>query len=507
MQLETLVVTSQQVAATQSRKAKVALLSSCLAQLSPAEIAIGVAFLSGEPRQGRIGIGYAVLRELSAPSASTSALTLEQVDLALTRIAAIKGSGSGGERLAQLGALFAQTTAVEQDFLHRLLLGELRQGALEGIMLEAIARAFGVSETLLRRAHMLAGDLGLVARVARERGDAGLSEFRLQLFRPLSPMLAGTAADSAEALAKLERAALEWKLDGARVQVHREGGDVRVFTRQLNDVTAAVPELVEAALRIPARAFVLDGEAIALTPEGKPQPFQVTMRRFGRRNDVPALRAQLPLSSFFFDVLHADGQDVLDQNGDERARLLAGLLPREHAVERLVTADPDEADAFLRGALASGHEGVMAKSLSASYEAGRRGGSWLKIKRAHTLDLVVLAAEWGSGRRKGFLSNLHLGARGTSGEFVMLGKTFKGMTDEMLKWQTERLLGLEVARDAFTVYVRPELVVEIAFDGVQRSQQYPGGVALRFARVKRYRPDKRAADADTLASVLAASGL
>jgi DNA ligase 1 len=501
MLLEPLVITSQQVAATQSRRAKIRLLAACLGQLSPAEIPIGVAFLSGEPRQGRIGIGHAALRELKAPPAPVSALTLDQVDAALTRIAAIKGAGAGAERLAQLGALFAHGTAIEQDFLHRLLLGELRQGALEGIMLDAIAQAFSVAEPLLRRALMLAGDLGLVARIARERGDAGLGEFRLQLFRPLQPMLAQTAADGAEALAKLQRALLEWKLDGARVQLHREGGDVRVFTRQLNDVTAAVPELVDAALRLPARAFVLDGEAIALLPSGKPQPFQVTMRRFGRRLDVDALRESLPLSSFFFDVLHVEGEDMLDRTGAERARVLAELVPAEHAIERMIAEHAEEADAFLRRALAAGHEGIVAKSLQAGYDAGRRGGSWLKIKRAHTLDLVVLAAEWGSGRRKGLLSNLHLGARGPAGEFVMLGKTFKGMTDEMLKWQTQHLLGLEVARDTFTVYVRPELVVEVAFDGVQRSQQYPGGVALRFARVKRYRQDKLASETDTIESV------
>jgi DNA ligase-1 len=503
MLLEPLVITSQQVAATKSRRAKIALLGGCLAQLSPSEIPIGVAFLSGEPRQGRIGIGYAALRALTAPPAQASSLTLELIDTALDRIAAIKGAGAAGERLAQLGALFALGTAVEQDFLHRLLLGELRQGALEGIMVDAIAQAFSVSAAVLRRALMLTGDLGLVARVARERGDAGLSEFRLQVFRPLQPMLAQTAADVAEALAKLPRAALEWKLDGARVQVHREGSDVAVFTRQLNDVTAAVPELVEAALRLPARAFVLDGEAIALQPDGKPQPFQTTMRRFGRRSDVQALRAELPLSSFFFDVLHVDGQDLIDHAAEERARALLELVPGEHAVARSVAEDPAQAEAFLRGALAAGHEGVVAKSLSAPYDAGRRGGSWLKIKLAHTLDLVVLAAEWGSGRRKGFLSNLHLGARAPTGEFVMLGKTFKGMTDEMLAWQTQRLLALEVARDAFTVYVRPELVVEIAFDGVQRSPHYPGGVALRFARVKSYRPDKSAGEADTIESVLA----
>jgi DNA ligase-1 len=502
MLLEPLVIASQQVAATQSRKAKIRLLAGCLAQLSPGEVPIGVAFLSGEPRQGRIGIGYAALRELTVRPAPVSALTLDQVDDALDRIAAVKGGGAATQRLEQLVALFGHATAVEQDFLHRLLLGELRQGALEGIMLDAIAHAFTVSESVLRRALMLAGDLGLVARVARERGDAGLAEFRLQVFRPLQPMLAQTAADTAEALAKLKRAAVEWKLDGARVQVHREGGDVRVFTRQLNDVTAAVPELVEAALRLPARAFVLDGEAIAIQPGGKPQPFQVTMRRFGRRLDVSALRETLPLSSFFFDVLHVDGEDVLDRPASERAHALGTLVPAEHAIERAVVEDATEADAFLRRALSAGHEGVVAKSLSAGYEAGRRGGSWLKIKRAHTLDLVVLAAEWGSGRRKGTLSNLHLGARGASGEFVMLGKTFKGMTDEMLKWQTEHLLGLEVARDAFTVYVRPELVVEVAFDGVQRSQQYPGGVALRFARIKAYRHDKPASEADTIESVL-----
>jgi DNA ligase-1 len=507
MLLSQVALTSQQVAATQARRGKVSLLAACLAQLLPEEVPIGVAFLAGEPRQGRIGIGYAALRELSAPPAASSSLTLMHVDTALTRIAEVKGSGAVGERLRQLAALLAQSTALEQDFLHRLLLGELRQGALEGIMLDALAQAYAVSPAGLRRAFMLAGDLGRVAQAAREHGDAGLTEFRLQLMRPLQPMLAQSAADSGEALQKLGAAAFEYKLDGARVQVHREGDEVRVFTRALNDVTAAVPELVEAVRALPERALVLDGEAIALAKDGRPLPFQTTMRRFGRKLDVAALRAELPLSPFFFDVLHAGGQDLIDQPAQERARVLAQLVPAELGVPRAEITEAAQADAFLARSIATGHEGVVAKALAASYEAGRRGGSWLKIKRAHTLDLVVLAAEWGSGRRKGFLSNLHLGARGMQGELVMLGKTFKGMTDELLAWQTRELLAREVARDAFTIYVRPELVVEVAFDGVQKSPHYPGGVALRFARIKGYRRDKRVQDADTIETVRAFAAL
>ncbi|MDL1862292.1 ATP-dependent DNA ligase, partial [Betaproteobacteria bacterium PRO7] len=391
-----------------------------------------------------------------------------------------------------------------QDFLVRLLVGELRQGALEGVMIEAIAAAAGVALAAVRRAAMFAGDLGAVARAALTEGAAGLARFAIELQRPVQPMLAQPAEDIADALARLGTAALEWKLDGARVQVHKAGDDVRVFTRNLNEVTAAVPEIVEAVRAAPARELILDGEAIALAAGGAPQPFQVTMRRFGRKLDVDALRAELPLAAFFFDVLRRDGDSLVERPARERFAALAEALPSALVVPRLVTSDASAAQAFYAEALARGHEGVMAKALDAPYEAGSRGAAWLKVKRAHTLDLVVLAAEWGHGRRRGWLSNLHLGARDpAANSFVMLGKTFKGLTDELLEWQTRELLAREIGRDDYTVYVRPELVVEIAFNDLQASPQYPGGLALRFARVKGYRPDKRADEADTIDAVRA----
>jgi DNA ligase-1 len=507
MQLARLVHASREVGATRSRRQKVALLSACLSALAPEEIEIGVSFLSGELRQGRIGVGYAGLHALSAPAAADPSLELREVDATFERIASLRGAGSGGERERQLLGLFARASAEEQDFLRRLLVGELRQGALEGVMLDAIAEACAVPAAAVRRAVMLSAQPGAVARAARERGGAGLEQFKLELFRPLQPMLAQSASDVRDALARLSHAAFEWKLDGARVQVHRAGEDVRVFTRTGNDVTAAVPEVVLAARALPARTLVLDGEAIALEPGGRPRSFQTTMKRFGRKLDVERMRAELPLSCFFFDLLHLDGQDLIDVPASERARAFEQLVPAAMRVERATIEDAGAAEAFLARALAAGHEGLVAKSLDASYEAGRRGAGWLKIKSAHTLDLVVLAVEWGSGRRKGWLSNLHLGARAANGEFVMLGKTFKGMTDEMLAWQTAQLLALETSRDAYTVYVRPELVVEIAFDGLQESPHYPGGLALRFARVKGYRPDKPASEADTIETVRALASL
>ncbi len=350
---------------------------------------------------------------------------------------------------------------------------------------------------------MTCGDLGEVARSAAERGSAGLAAFTVELFRPLQPMLAQTAADLDAALEALGEASLEWKIDGARVQIHKSGGDVAVYTRKRNEVTSAVPEIVEAVRALPARQLILDGEAIALRADGRPHPFQTTMRRFGRRLEVEALRAELPLATFAFDLLWIDGASLLAEPAADRWEALSRALPASLRVPRVRSADREVAGRFLDAALEAGHEGIMAKALDLPYDAGRRGHAWLKVKPAHTLDLVVLAAEWGHGRRRGWLSNLHLGARGASGEWVMLGKTFKGMTDEMLAWQTERLLALEVSRDAWTVYVRPELVVEVAFNDVQASSRYPGGLALRFARVKRYRADKAAADADDVEHVRA----
>jgi DNA ligase 1 len=502
--LSELVEVSRQVADTRSRLEKVARLAACLARLEPAEREVGTAFLAGEARQGRIGVGWATLRDTGTAPAESPSLTLGDVDAALDRIVSARGSGSAGTRARALGELFARSTAAEQDFLRRLLIGELRQGAQEGILVDAIARAATVARDAVRRALMLSGDLGAVARTALSEGEPGLGRFALEPFRPVQPMLAQTAEDAGEVLARFPRVAVEDKLDGARVQVHRVGDEVRVFSRQLNDVTSAVPEVALAALRLPVQSIVLDGEAIALRGDGSPHPFQTTMRRFGRRLDVATLRAEIPLSVRFFDCLHVDGTDLFDRSGEDRWRALVAAVPADEAIERAVTDSAEAVEELALAALARGHEGVMLKALDAPYEAGRRGASWTKLKPAHTLDLVVLAVEWGSGRRTGWLSNLHLGARDPSTNgFVMLGKTFKGMTDEMLRWQTERLLALELGREDHVVHVRPELVVEVAFDGVQASSQYPGGLALRFARVKRYREDKSAADADTIEMVRA----
>jgi ATP-dependent DNA ligase I len=502
--LADLAATSQAVGATSARREKVAHLADALRRLGPDEVAAGVAFLSGELRQRQIGVGWASLRDAPPGADGASDLTVAEVDATFERIGACSGAGSVAERRRLLGDLMARAGEAEHLFLIRLLSGDLGQGALAGVMTEAVARAARVPATAVRRALMLRGDLGAVATIALTEGEPGLAALRLQVGRPLQPMLARPAADMTAAFERVRPAAVEWKLDGARVQVHRDGTDVAVFTRTLDDVTARVPEIVEAALALEVRSLVLDGEAIALKPDGRPHPFQVTASRFGSRRDVESLRASVPLAAAFFDVLHADGEDLLDHPGAERTATLDAVVPESLRVPRLVADDAEAGGGVLRDALAHGHEGVMVKSLEAPYEAGRRGAGWLKVKPSHTLDLVVLAAEWGHGRRRGRLSNLHLGAREPDGPgFVMLGKTFKGLTDAMLTWQTERLLELEVARDAYTVHVRPELVVEIAFDGVQTSPRYPGGMALRFARVKRHRPDKRAAEADTVETVRA----
>jgi DNA ligase-1 len=495
---------STEVAATSRRLAKIELLSDLLGRLEPDEVPVAVAYLSGRAPGGTIGIGWAALRAVPEPAGKPS-IDLLETQRVLEELRAATGAGSQGRRRALLQGLFGRATAPEQAFLRGLLLGEIRQGALEGVVLEAVARAARVPAADVRRAAMLAGDLGTVARAAIAGGGDGLGAFRLTVLRPVRPMLAQPAGDVAEALARLSgEAAIEWKLDGARLQVHRQGGEVRAFTRTLADVTERVPEVVEDVLALEARAIVLDGEAIALHPDRRPRPFQASMSRIGSQLDVERQRAETPLSAFFFDVLHLDGEDVLDLPGAARFERLATIVPEALRVPRIVTADAAEAAAFLDDAVARGHEGVMVKSLAVPYEAGRRGTGWIKVKRADTLDLVVLAAEWGHGRRQGWLSNLHLGARDpATGGFVMLGKTFKGMTDAVLAWQTERLQELETSRDSFTVYVRPELVVEVAFDGVQNSTRYPGGVALRFARIKGYRPDKRPEDADTIDAVLA----
>ena len=525
--LAELVAVSGEVAATRSRSAKIALVAGCLRSAhtdQPGDqatdqrgrqvgdaVEIAAAFLSGELRQRRTGVGWAALRgasELPEPNTPPSdpTLTLSFVDSAFARISADSGQGSQARRVAELGVLFAAATEPERAFLIALAGGELRQGAQDGVMVEAIAAAAGVQVVDVRRAFMLRGALPPIAAAALRDGVESLRAVGLEVGRPILPMLAQSAPDVASALAQASQsgpAALEWKLDGIRVQLHRAGDDVRVFTRTLDDITARVPELVDAVRSLAVHSVVLDGEAIALDDAGRPRPFQETAARTSSRLDVTTLRSSVPLALFVFDVLHHDGRDLLDDSAADRQRVLEAVLPDRLRVPRIVTDDPAAASLFFTDAIAHGHEGVVVKSLQAPYEAGRRGVGWVKVKPRHTLDLVVLAAEWGHGRRAGVLSNLHLGARDGTGSFVMLGKTFKGLTDELLAWQTELFLRLETHRDGYTVYVAPQAVVEIAFDGVQTSPRYPGGVALRFARVLRYRPDKRASDADDLDAVLA----
>jgi DNA ligase-1 len=496
--LADVVRTSAQVGATSSRLAKIALLAERLRSLRPDEIEIALPYLSGELRQGKLALGYRTLSPGEAAALPT--LTLREVDSAFEQLKTTKGRGSATQRAELLDALFGRATAEEQDFLVRLVVGELRQGALEGVVLEALASASGVPAALVRRAAMIGGGIAPAARAALTQGQAGLERFAIRPMRPILPMLAQPAASPEAAIATLGEAAFEWKLDGARVQVHKAGDEVRVFTRTLNDVTGAVPEVVEAVRKAASSELILDGEAIALRADGRPHPFQTTMRRLGRKADDAGLRETLPVSVFFFDCLF-HGEPLVDRPLRDRRHALEQAIDKRVITPWLVTGDAASAEAFYRDALDHGHEGVMAKALDAPYEAGRRGSGWLKIKRAHTLDLVVIAAEWGHGRRKGKLSNLHLAARDPAGGFVMLGKTFKGMTEAMLEWQTREFLVRAVQRDEWVVHVRPEIVAEIEFSGIQKSPQYPAGLALRLARVKRYRSDKRAEDADTIETV------
>jgi len=456
-------------------------------------------------RQGRSGVGYALLRDARASeSAATSTLTLTDVDAALERIAQASGAGSTKARARLLSEMFSRASAREAEFIVRLIQGELRQGALEGLMIDAVAAAAEVPVEGVRRAAMVAGGIASVAASAITEGAAGLDRYGIALFQPLAPMLAQPAEDIDDAMTRIGMAALEWKLDGARVQVHGDHGDVRIYSRTGNDVTAAAPEIVSAIANVGAHKLILDGEAIALKADGAPYPFQQTMSRFGRVQNIEAMRATMPLSVFFFDCLRRDDEDLVPLPASARFDALASALPAGLLIPRLVTDDLAAAQAFYDEAVARGHEGVMVKALHGPYDPGARSAQWLKVKRSHTLDLVVLAAEWGHGRRRGWLSNLHLGALDVaSGEFVMLGKTFKGMTDAMLAWQTEELLKREIARDDWTVRVRPELVVEVTFNDLQASPRYPGGLALRFARIKGYRPDKNALDADTMRTVRA----
>ena len=502
--LADLVATSDRMAATSSRSAKVAALVELLRRLEPAEVAPTVALLSGEARQGRIGVGWATLAALATTPAAEPSLTVADLDAALDRLAVTGGPGSATARAAVLGELFGRATEAEDRFLRRLLMGELRQGALEGIMLEAVAKAAVLPARDVRRAAMLAGDLGAIGELALTPltdggGAPALAAIRLQPLRPVLPMLAASSPDVDAALEATGLASVEWKLDGARIQVHRDGDEVRIFTRNLNDVTSRLPGIAAVVRELPARSLVLDGEALGLEEDAaRPERFQDTMSRFG--SHTPSRRSgtqPAELAARFFDCLHVDGDDLLDRP------LVARLAALDEVagpwrVPSILTDDPAEASAFFDDVVAAGHEGVMVKAAVSAYEAGRRGGAWRKVKPVTTFDLVVLAAEWGHGRRQGWLSNLHLGARGGDGDLVMVGKTFKGLTDELLAWQTAQLLSREVRRSGITVHVRPELVVEVALDGVQSSTRYPGGIALRFARVKRYRPDKTPAEADSL---------
>ena len=501
--LATVVATSRQVSATSARSAKIRLLSDGLRGMDASELEIAVLYLAGEIRQGRIGIGPSAMRDGGVDAAADPSLELLEVDRLLEELAGTRGSGSGAKRAAALRALFGRATREEQEFLWRLLLGELRQGALGGVMLDAIAAVTQLPAPDVRRAAMYESSLGAIARAGREAGAAGLQRFQLRVMSPVAPMLAQVAGDVDEALQTLAgEVAFEWKMDGARIQVHKQGSEVRIFTRNLNEVTAAIPEIADAARALPAEQLVLDGETIAFTPEGRPRAFQTTMRRFGRKLDVARLQQELPMRAYYFDCLFRDGTSLAELAARERFAALATLVPESQWIPRLVTSSTDAAAAFYEAAIAAGHEGLMAKALDSPYEAGNRGASWLKIKRAHTLDLVVLAAEWGHGRRQGKLSNLHLGALDpATRQYVMLGKTFKGLTDEMLEWQTREFLLRESRHDQWTVFVRPEIVAEIAFSDLQASPRYPGGLALRLARVKRYRPDKKVEDADTMDTV------
>lgn len=502
MQLARLVDAVNRVRATTKKSEKIRFLAEVLRQTSGQETVLAALYLTGSLPQGKIGIGWNVIQKAMQDGSSTGeSLTLLDVDRVLGILAAERGPGSTERRIMELGRLFSHATPESQRFLAQLLIGEIRQGALDGVLLEAIATAAELPSPDVREAYMFAPNIGELAQAALEKGSAGLARFSLRLFVPVAPMLANSADDVDEALDRLERAAFEYKLDGARIQVHKSYDEVRLFTRQLQDITERLPEIVEWTRRLPIREAVLDGEAIALRSDGRPEPFQTTMRRLGRIKDVAAMRETIPLTPFAFDALYLDGDSLLARSYEERTRALATITP-DATVPQLVTAEPGEARRFLSQSLSAGHEGIMAKSLAAPYVAGQRGFHWLKVKEATTLDLVILAAEWGNGRRQGWLSNLHLGARDpVSGQFVMLGKTFKGLTDEMLRRQTEQLLSLETHRDDQTVFVRPEVVVEIAFSDIQESPRYPAGLALRFARVKRYRPDKPADQADTIQTV------
>ena len=498
MLLADLVATSAEVAGTRSRKAKVAALAGALVGAGSSDLETVVSYLGGTLRQRRTGLGGRGVDDLPDP-AEEPTLTVEEVHQAFEAMAALRGPGSQVARREAVVALFTRATAAEQAWLRAVVTGNVRQGALDALTQEAVAQVAGVPLAAVRRAAMLSGSTVAAARAAFE-GEEALAGIGLEVGRPVQPMLASSAPDVRAAMATLGgEVAVDAKLDGIRIQVHRDGDDVLVVTRSLDDITARLPEVVAIALGLPAERFVLDGEALALDDNGRPLAFQDTASRTAKESGVV-------VTPHFFDVLHLDGVDLLDSPSRERLAALDALVPATHRVRRLITDDPAAAETFAVETVAAGHEGVVLKDLDAPYAAGRRGSAWVKVKPVHTLDLVVLAIEWGSGRREGSLSNIHLGAGDGEGGFVMLGKTFKGMTDEMLAWQTERFTDLALSpdtlREGYVVEVRPEQVVEIAFDGLQRSTRYPGGVALRFARVLRYRDDKTASEADTLETVL-----
>ncbi|WP_030147375.1 MULTISPECIES: ATP-dependent DNA ligase [unclassified Streptomyces] len=506
MLLHRLARVSQEVAATSARSRKTALLAELFRDAEAEDVPIVIPYLAGRLPQGRIGVGWKVLSRPVAP-ATEPGLTVREADARLSVLAEVSGPGSQAERVRLVGELMGAATEDEQRFLVGLLTGEVRQGALDAVAVEGLAQATGAPPAEVRRAVMLAGSLQTVAEALLADGPAALDRFRLTVGRPVWPMLAHSASSVAEAVDKLGACAVEEKLDGIRVQVHRDGDVVRLYTRTLDDITDRLPEVTAAALALRGERFILDGEVISFDEGGRPRSFQETAGRVGSRTDVTTAARAVPVSPVFFDALSVDGRDLLDLPFTERHAELARLVPEPMRVRRATVSGPDDAhtaEEFLAGTLKRGHEGIVAKALDAPYSAGRRGAAWLKVKPVHTLDLVVLAAEWGHGRRTGKLSNLHLGARTADGGLAMLGKTFKGMTDAMLTWQTERLQRLAVDDNGHVVTVRPELVVEIAYDGLQRSTRYPAGVTLRFARVIRYREDKRPEDADTVETLLAA---
>ena len=489
--LADVVSASRNVTDTSSRSQKIAILAELLARLDTDEVAPAVGFLTGVPRQGRVGVGYSTVYGIEGAPASEASLTIGELDRTIAEVQVMTGSGSAAKRKQILGELLGRATEPEADFVKRLFTGGLRQGALAGLMVDAVAKAAGVSGELTRRALMLSGDLPRTAEIAITGGEDELRDVGFELFRPIVPMLASTAASVSDAVSGFDRSSVEWKLDGIRIQVHRRDDEVRIYTRNLNEITHALPGIVEAVRGLEVRQAVFDGEALWMAEHG-PAAFQDTV------SQIDSAAPPEGIVTFLFDLLHLDGDDLLDTPLEERAARLEAVAAHLK-IPSLVTSDPDTAQRVLDESLRAGHEGVVVKDVASRYSAGRRGKAWRKVKPVLTYDLVVLGAEWGHGRRQGWLSNLHLGARDPStGEFVMVGKCFKGLTDELLEWQTRELLARETERQGIAVLVRPELVVEIALDGVQSSTRYPGGVALRFARVKRYRPDKRAADADTI---------